>query len=252
MTSTRGPVTRRQLLGAVAGSGALFGVLAVGRAAADLDPVPLANSQQIQNGSGPDLLVEWATVVNGQQAAGSGFTGAGDDAPAGPAVQVGNVMPGDTGALVVRLSVAPGRPGRVTARFALGENAENGINEPESAAGDTTDGPDAGELADALQAGLWYDEGAMGLSGVGERNGTREPGESLVHPDASGSLRDVASAAGGGVVLAGRDGDCLGPNESVSVALGWSLPPETGNVVQTDSVAFDLTFEVEACAGGGQ
>jgi hypothetical protein len=252
MTSTPWPVTRRRLLGAVAGSGALFGALAVGRAAADLEPVPLANSRQIQNGSAPDLLVEWTTVVNGGQVAGNGFTGDGGDAPAGPAVQVGNLVPGDTGALVVRLSVPPGRPGRMTARLALGENAENGINEPEAAAGDTTDGADAGELADALQTSLWYDEGAMGLSGVGERNGTREPGESLVHPEASGSLRDVASVVGSGVVLDGRDGDCLQPNDAVSVALGWALLPETSNAVQTDSVAFDLTFAVEACTGGGQ
>ncbi|MFC5366399.1 hypothetical protein [Salinirubrum litoreum] len=252
---TPDPPSRRAVLAAVAGVGGLYGGASVARGALGLDAVSFTDQREITQQNGPTLRVEWVALYNGERIAGTGFEDGGGDAPAGPAVALSNLLPGDTGALVIRLTVPTGEPGpaEVTASLALTGNAENGINEPESTAGDTTTGEDGGELADALAVEVWYDRGAAGVDGLGTRNGTREPGEPLVAPDAEGSLREVASALSGGVVLdpASSGPACLRPGESVSVAVGWSLAPETANAVQTDSVDFGVGFTAERCAGGG-
>ena len=253
---TPDPPSRRAVLAAVAGVGGLYGGASVARGALGLDAVTFTDQREITQQNGPTLRVEWVTLYNGERVGGTGFEDGSGDAPSGPAVNVSNLLPGDTGALVVRLTVPTGEPGpaEVTASLTLTGNAENDINEPESAAGDTTTGEDGGELADALDTAVWYDRGAGGVDGLGTRNGQREPGEPLVAPNAEGSLREVTSALSDGVVLDPASGGpaCLRPGESVSVALGWSLASDTGNAVQSDSVAFDLLFTAERCSGGGQ
>ncbi|MFT4921221.1 MAG: hypothetical protein ACI8XM_000417 [Haloarculaceae archaeon] len=163
----------------------------------------------------------------------------------GPVVSVGNVMPGDTGTLVVGLqveSIAEGEEGlEVWFRPTLTDDLENGVNEPERRdpdEDDTGDGLSRGELGRAMESNVWRDSGLVG--GVGACDGARGAGET---PFESGSLVETFEALREGVQIA----PCLGEGERRCFGFEWSLPVEPNNAVQTDSVAFDLVFVGVSC-----
>jgi hypothetical protein len=168
------------------------------------------------------------------------------DAEGRAVVTVGDVMPGDSGALVVGLS-AETEPAAVSVALDVTDSAENGRNEPERAAGDTTDGD--GELDGAIEATLWYD---TGLAGFGACDGERLPVEGLIVAD---SLDGASEELAGGVPLAtdgsGTPVGCIEPESATCVGFSWTLPSGTPNAVQTDSVDFSLSFAATACTEGG-
>lgn len=169
------------------------------------------------------------------------------DEPAGPAVTVGNVLPGDSGSVVVGLlveSLPEGEEGLdIWFRSTPATNLENRLTEPERlepAEDDPGDGSSAGELGASLTARLWRDSG---IAGVGACDGSYLFGEPEV---ATGSLDETLDAATGGLQI----GTCLGPGQTECLGLEWSLPWEIGNAAQSDSVAFDLTFVGVSCGSG--
>ncbi|MGB9986739.1 VWA domain-containing protein [Salarchaeum japonicum] len=96
-----------------------------------------------------------------------------------------DVKPGDSGEVTISIHICD-NPAWLEMGGELSENAENGINEPESEV-DETDGPMAGELADAIEVTAWYDEDC---DNVYEPTGTGEQQEleiALVS-DTSGSM----------------------------------------------------------------
>lgn len=238
-------VTRRQLLA----SSAVVATSAVGLKAFVGQSVALTDSTTAGR-----LRYRWRETYNGSVRTDTEFFGG--DTP-GPRLSVGNVLPGDRGTLTLAVEHAePDDPLALTLSAREYENHENGVTEPESAAGDTDGTGDSGELGRSIRAALWYDEGVLGVEGFGGQNASKEPSERLVAPAATGSLDDVAAALDGGVALApnrlANDDDCLGAEEAIVVTLGWELPESVGNVIQGDSVSFCLAVTAEYCSGGAQ
>ena len=165
----------------------------------------------------------------------------------GPVLSVGNVLPGDTGTLVVGLEVVDGSDSEaldVWLRASLTDDGEHGINGPERAAGDTTD--DDGELDEVAVVEVWLDG-----SPLGSCNGTKEFDETLESPlvapapfaEAFAPTADAGDAEG---LLAL---DCIPPGSLRCVALRWAIPAETGNRAQGDSLGFEFAFAGGPCDG---
>jgi hypothetical protein len=222
-------LTRRHLL-----SSAVIGISAsvTSLAVASSDAVAYQSSTTVD--SNPAVRVDWRETYNGSVVDGSGET------TDGPALHIGNATPGDSGTLTFRVSPENGDEAvSASMSLTLDENAENGRNEPERVAGDTT--ADRGELADALEVSAWYDTGSFGVSGLGGCDGDQDAAETTL---VDGSLVDADAALAEGVPLGG---DCLGPSSAVCVGVSWSLPRSVGNRIQGDSVETSLSFTVEPC-----
>jgi len=180
----------------------------------------------------PSIRVDWRETYNGSVVDGDGTA-------TGPALDIGNAHPGDSGTLAFRVSPEDDKAVRASMSLTLTANSENGRNEPELVAGDTT--ADRGELADALEVSAWYDTGSFGVSGLGGCDGDLDAAETTL---VDGSLVDADAALAEGVPLGG---DCLDPSNAVCVGIAWSLPRSVGNRIQGDSVGTSLSFTVEPC-----
>ncbi len=222
-------LSRRRLLG----SAALAGATSVaGLAALTSDAVAYQSSTTV--GSDPSVRVDWRETYNGA------VVDRGDDSN-GPVLDVGNAQPGDSGTVAFRVTPDTDQNARVWFSLALTANSENGRNEPERSAGDATG--DRGELADALDVAVWYDTGSLGVLGLGGCDGDRDAAETTL---VNGSLVEADEALADGVPLGG---DCIASDGGVCVGVSWSLPAETGNRIQGDSVATSLSFTVGSCGG---
>lgn len=162
--------------------------------------------------------------------------------PDGPVIDLSDVVPGDSGLLAVGLSLAERPPESgplaIDLGFDLLADAEAGRTEPEVKAGDTTN--QDGELADAITASVWLDDG------LPRCDAKRNSSDTLL---AAGTLADVIGTIGGSYRL------CEGCFDAVShhcLGLRWSLPDGVGNVIQTDTAVFELSAEVHGRSGGEQ
>lgn len=220
--------TRRRLLSsAVVGAAASTTSLAI----VSSDAVAYQSSTTVD--SNPAVRVDWRETYNGS------VVDDGDETADGPVLDIGNAQPGDSGTLAFRVSPEDDEAVSASMSLTLDDNAENGRNEPERVAGDTTG--DRGELADALEVSAWYDTGSFGVSGLGGCDGDLDAAETTL---VDGSLVDADAALAEGVALGG---DCLDPSNAVCVGISWSLPSSTGNRIQGDSVETSLSFTVESC-----
>ncbi len=160
-------------------------------------------------------------------------------AAAGPAISLGNVLPGDFGTLTIRLRLDSETADEVAVKPVLSVSL---MGEPRSSG-----------LEEFLDATVWYDTGVFGIDAFGAHNGERNFGERLVNPDADGTLADVAAALEDGLVLDPAPflpgTSCLENDDDVTITIGWSFPPEQEhvNAAQGTSVEFDLRFDVEQC-----
>ncbi|MCY4731499.1 hypothetical protein KY092_13140 [Natronomonas gomsonensis] len=163
----------------------------------------------------------------------------------GPVVSLSNVVPGDSGTLVVGLEVvdeAGAEALDVYVRAALTENAENRVNGPELAAGDDPDSGE-GELGATTEVVLWRDD-VPGGSCDGQFQPMAGFGETAI---AKGSMK---AAFAGELANDGKLAiDCLSVGSTRCLSLSWQVPLEVGNVVQTDSIGFDVAFAGVACGG---
>ena len=166
----------------------------------------------------------------------------------GPVIRLENVLPGDSGTLVVGLLAEElaevADPVEVWFRPTLGSNGENGVTEPElhdPTEDDPGDGSSPGELADALQVTVWLDDGELGAC-----DGALTPMFEGPLPGGDGTLADVVAALGDGRLVTG----CLPQGSHRCLGLAWSLPWEVGNAAQTDTVTFDLAFVGQDCGLG--
>lgn len=128
----------------------------------------------------------------------------------GPVVELTDVKPGDKGCLGMSLHLFD-NPGYLWLGGALTGESENGQNEPEADADPTADG--AGELADSVEATLWYDDdGDCQVS-----PGIQGDGDVMVVLDRSGSMTSEA-----GKFQGAKDGakllvDALGTGATVGM-----------------------------------
>ena len=121
------------------------------------------------------------------------------------------------------------------------KNDENGLMEPEIAAGDNT--TDEGEMNKYLQFMIWRDWGEDRIPGTndeGEGDNILQDTEEIVF---KGTAAD----------LAGYECNWLGPYElkacvTYYFGIAWQLPFDTGNIVQSDSFSFGIEFYVEQIA----
>lgn len=226
---------RRQLLAGLVGatSVATAGlVLTTDRSRAFTDTAPI----QTENVDG--LVVDWRETYNGATLV-DASDGAASRSPTGPAISLGNVLPGDSGTLSVRLRL---------------EGADDLAVEP-SVAVDLRGEPNSPGLQEFIEAAVWYDVGLLGVDPLGANNGERDFGETLVDPAAEGTVEDVAAALEDGVSLGSSPNplgsNCLdvGDEGGVTITFGWSFPPNQPNInaVQGDSLEFDLTFDATQC-----
>lgn len=162
---------------------------------------------------------------------------------AGPVLALGNTLPGDEGTLVVGLEVVDdgdfiAEPLDIWLQARLTSDSENGINGPESAAGDSTLAD--GELDDQVVVELWRDG-----SPLGSCNGEKDFLETLESPivarsplrDAFGPESDTSDVDGQRII------GSLDPGQSRCIALSWLFPKRTAtNTAQGDSVFFNLAF----------
>ena len=183
---------------------------------------------------GPQLLVGWYSTYNGHLRSGTPTDGDawgydsteeyvdGVDAVLAdhPAVDVGNLLPGDEGTLSVGLVIRPGsESGRVWMRLDSGAGSQ---------------------LSEAIGVDVWYDTGIFGIGGCrGAEDGTAidtitAPGATLADP---GPLSDGIEINSGLF-----DNGVIDPDERVCVALSWSFPTGNGNELQHSSTTFDLEF----------
>lgn len=117
-------------------------------------------------------------------------------------------------------------PGELTFSMADLDNIENGCNEPEALVDTTCDdpGPSQGELGDAITTTVTLD-------------GTQVISSNLANASATGYATQWDTNAGTVVIPAGG---------SVTVVMNWSTDPQSyGNEIQSDSLSFDLAFNLE-------
>ena len=229
----RSSLTRRKMLTSVGAAGlASVGVLGF----MTRRSIPYTKTVAV---AGEDLEVDWRETYNGEVQEDTRSSESTED---GAVIRLGNVLPGDVGTVSFRLRNPEDASSTVEPQLSLDllGTAENEVVEPEKAAGDTSDGPDEGELQDFLDTKFWYDEGFANFEELGGDNATQDPGESLITSDdgAEGTLAEVAGAVNG-VSL-----DQLSPGDEVTVSFRWEFADDSGvGVTQTDSVNFAFILD---------
>jgi len=158
-------------------------------------------------------------------------------------VQVNDFKPGDSFVLKTSVKV-DGNPAYVRAvanDISDGDDSGTSFTEPEN---DTDDSP-------GMEVG--GDDGINGTGELDNKADVRVANSTDFQNDTDASLRgslnqhlkDLSTDSGG---IDFRDGNgnlrAIGPNNSpVSVYTEFSLPTTVGNVIQGDSVSYDLTFQ---------
>lgn len=184
---------------------------------------------------GPAILVGWYSTYNGDLRSGSPTDGDEwefnstaeyiDDVEVvladHPAVDVSNVLPGDSGTLSVGLFVnSDSESGRIWMRLERGR----------------------GPLSEAIGIRMWYDTGIFGIGGCqGAENGM--PIDTITPENAT--LADPGALADGIEINPGIfDNGRIDPGDRICVALAWTLPVDVGNDLQNTSTLFALEFVV--------
>jgi len=247
MTTNGGPSTSRRMLLRNLG---IAGVSTAGLVLASSSPSRgYVSEMQVENPEG--IRVAWTEQYNGAVLEQDETD---DRSTFGPAIDLSNVLPGDTGSLSIRVEPVAEEGSEASYQLEVMIDSlvqsEGGLLEPEQKGGvgsivDTS--PDQGELADAIQATVAYDSGVLG-SGLLACDGTISIGE--FGTIASGSLAEVVAALEGGVLIEppGEDA-CFAADEGACLVFEWFLPESVGNRVQSDSASFDLSFVCEQCDG---
>jgi len=156
---------------------------------------------------------------------------------------VGNIMPGDSGVADVNVRNAGPVAGWLSMKIINLVNLESGLLDPEIEAGDTT--PDEGELGSKLYLVIWFDDDNDGeIDGDWFTYGGEQPivegyvdylhGLGKIPID--GSPYDPAAPK--------HTYDKMEPTSGRWATIGfkWSLASDVGNIIQSDSLTFDIEF----------
>ncbi|WP_436909659.1 SipW-dependent-type signal peptide-containing protein [Halosimplex marinum] len=176
------------------------------------------------------------------------------DGEAVTGIQVSDVKPGDWGIVCFEFEVGD-NPGYVRTRTEGLETSENGYTEPEPTDGNDPDEPEgAGELQDFMLAEVYrsFDAGA---DSDPPRSYLSPSGGDPAAPEGS-TLQETYDTFSDGVIMRDGDGEPLvvgsDPEEGTPDGPGsaeWCLllyvPEDVGNIIQSDTLSFDLVFEAE-------
>jgi hypothetical protein len=236
-------INRRKVLAAVAGT-SVATFVGLGYATGDAVRYTRASSHSCEEYT---LDAEWRETYtrDGETTLFEDTTdpGTGTEPDEPSIIQLDDILPGDRGTVSFTVeadkrdtdasdTVTP------TLGLNLTETAENGLNDPEREAGDTTES--VGELQEHLYVNVWENTGILGFDALGADDLTQQITESTI---AGGTLAQVAEDLDDeplGSIDATSDGD------SVSVTLRWEfIDSDSVNETQTDSVTFDLNIDCQ-------
>jgi predicted ribosomally synthesized peptide with SipW-like signal peptide len=208
-----------------------------------------------------DLFVDYWTSAN-TEAIDGGTTGS-DQNDGGVSAQyvLNDVKPGDSGKLVFCPKVVD-NPAWLWAGSTGFTQYENGLTEPEGDVDDTGGDPGAGngELADNIQVTVAYCEPSDDLDGEPQSPDDFETVRELNNPE-DYTLADLLLELQTGYLLDGLeedDGDWVPTDDGAYPAspdsdtqtgpclcIDWNVPTAVGNVIQSDSVEFDIGFTAQ-------
>ncbi|MCU4718189.1 SipW-dependent-type signal peptide-containing protein [Halapricum hydrolyticum] len=275
-------LSRRKALGGLATIGLAGAGAGLGTSAYFSDEESFANNELTAGEL--DLVVDYWTSVDQGSATGEtgSTTGSGRIQGEGSAVgeyQIADVKPGDSGKLVFCPKIVD-NPAWLWAGSTGFTQYENGYTEPEGDVeedeidyrdgSDYTDfpvpddgptGEGFGELADNIQVTVAYCEPSDDLEGAPpEGPDDFETVRELENPD-DYTLADLLSELQTGYLLDGleeSDGEWMPTDDGAypgspdfetqtgqCICIDWEVPTEVGNVIQTDSVEFDIGFAAE-------
>lgn len=155
----------------------------------------------------------------------------------------GDVKPGDRGENTISLHVI-NNDAYVCATVSNLANLDNDETEPEALVDDSID-VNAGELGQYLHMKIWADnsENTAEVGGWEKGDNVWQDGEPVLY-------EGVAQA--GTWPLYSPATTALEAGDTGYLGVEWSLPTETGNVVQTDSLTGDISFRVEQARNNPQ
>jgi hypothetical protein len=264
---TSPPYTRRRILAAIGGAGALYVGADLAGAALGLDPVDLnqrtvsgtyAQANGFTDGP-PRIALSWREILNGEVQEDTGLTEdtTGDAGDVGLIVDEA-VMPGDSGSVTMRAELLEREGETDDAELyllcRLTETAENGLTEPELDAGDDPNSTE-GELDDETQLSIWVDEGIF--TGNGELEDLPVIGDDTVaqgrlsevsKPPEEGGIGGNALNNEGGYQISIDGETCHSVGEEVYVSFRWEIPEGAGNIIQGDSARFQVVFDPRPCS----
>lgn len=156
----------------------------------------------------------------------------GEDNPTS-SINVYDLAPGETREFTWTLRNDGSVTGIPSITFGDIDNYENDITEPESNIDDT---PETGEIGDRARIRMAWNQG-------GSWKTIR-----LTNESGNAKLNDVANATFGLGLLTGGGNDFAIPHlaqgEEVTIRLTVILPNTVGNIIQSDSAIFDMTFNL--------
>lgn len=229
-------INRRRVLAGIGGTGlAAFAGLGL----ATRESLAYPDQMVMTSNSSFTLEADWRETYNGTVLENT-LEDKTENEPA--VISLGDIKPGDEGTFSFRLQLQEGDPDIEPPELSvnLESTAENGINEPERQAGDSS--PNDGELEETLQVKLWYDDGPLGTN-----NATQGSMEDLIDQDADGTLEYVANNVNGVPLDKNLTNGCFTTDDQVIVSFEWKFPESAGNVTQSDSVTFTFEITSELC-----
>jgi len=159
----------------------------------------------------------------------------GNDDPCTEHITISNIAPGFEMKKKYAIKNTGTIDGRLSISFSAITNKENGRTEPEIEAGDEY-GPLDGELGEYLRVSIRVYDPSEGR-GWGWAPGPSHVLNKMRDDWHTKQLTEVLPNNPPGLLTAGEDDQY--------VEIGFTLPEDVGNIVQSDSVEFDIIFKLE-------
>ncbi|MHB1330629.1 MAG: TasA family protein [Minisyncoccota bacterium] len=172
-----------------------------------------------------DLKIDSSATYNGENVASATWTLKDLDPTSDKFFNFKDIKPGDEGKNIISLHVENNEAWVCAAVSNLASD-DNGLTEPEGDV-DSTGGVGEGELDDEMLWSIWRDD---------NNNGVQDGGE----------IELTAGTPTNGVLALydATTGSPLSPASTTYLGVSWTLPAESGNETQTDSLTGDISFSV--------
>lgn len=171
-----------------------------------------------------DLKIDSTATYNGENVASATWALKDLEPTSDKFFSFNDIKPGDEGTNVISLHVENNEAWVCAAVTNLASD-DNGLTEPEGDV-DSTDGVGNGELDEEMLWTIWIDDNNNGV----------EDGETVL---ATGNPTNGMLA-----LYDSTTGAPLSPASTTYLGVSWTLPAESGNETQTDSLTGDISFSV--------
>lgn len=167
-----------------------------------------------------------------------------DESEGGPIFDCSDVKPGDSGESTLTFELV-GNPSWACIYVDDVVDSDNGCNDAEMAAESVCEENGDGELDDNLLLTVWIDDGAGGGASC---NNAHDGSEEIIVDNQTLSSFNLANGNYVLPVSDTSDGSLLTQaleEGSYCIGVKWSVDPNAGNEVQSDTIGGDLVFYVE-------